>query len=432
MVASLVISIITCMTMIGFIILKPTFTIKNLRLGTYWIVSLIGAIVLLIFSLVPFRDVVDGIFANTAINPIKILIIFITITVISVYLDEVGFFRFLASKAIKRAGNSQIRLFVTLYLLVSILTVFTSNDIIILTFTPFIFMFCKNAKINPIPYLISEFVAANTWSMFLIIGNPTNIYLATSLNIDFADYIKIMWLPTLLAGLTSFAVLFLLFYKKLKIKIENPDVEEVVIEDKFKLYLGVAFLVICIIGLALANYINLEMWMISLPCSLILFTIAIIYALIKKEKPVEVVSTLKRAPWELIPFVISMFIIVQALDYNGVTSKLYNMLNVNHDALVYGLSSALFANLLNNIPMSVLYSSVLALGVNNEAAVFASIIGSNIGAFLTPIGALAGIMWSSLLNKNNIKFSFVKFMKYGIRIGIPTLLAAILGVYILL
>ena len=77
MVASLVISIITCMTMIGFIILKPTFTIKNLRLGTYWIVSLIGAIVLLIFSLVPFRDVVDGIFANTAINPIKILIIFI-------------------------------------------------------------------------------------------------------------------------------------------------------------------------------------------------------------------------------------------------------------------------------------------------------------------------------------------------------------------
>ena len=72
--------------------------------------------------------------------------------------------------------------------MVAILTIFTSNDIVILTFTPFICYFSKNAKINPIPYLVAEFAAANTYSMMLIIGNPTNIYLATSASIDFISY----------------------------------------------------------------------------------------------------------------------------------------------------------------------------------------------------------------------------------------------------
>ncbi|MEG1535559.1 MAG: ArsB/NhaD family transporter, partial [Clostridia bacterium] len=62
--------------------------------------------------------------------------------------------------------------------------------------------------------------------------------------------------------------------------------------------------------------------------------------------------------------------------------------------------------------------------------VFASVIGSNIGAFLTPVGALAGIMWSSILRHNGIKFSFVDFLKYGFAIAIPTLLASLGGLYL--
>ena len=72
--------------------------------------------------------------------------------------------------------------------LVSVLTVFTSNDIIVLTFTPFICHFAKSARIDPLPYLVSEFVAANTWSMALIIGNPTNIYLMSGTGISFLSY----------------------------------------------------------------------------------------------------------------------------------------------------------------------------------------------------------------------------------------------------
>ena len=57
-------------------------------------------------------------------------------------------------------------------------------------------------------------------------------------------------------------------------------------------------------------------------------------------------------------------------------------------------------------------------------AIYATIVGSNIGAFLSPIGALAGIMWLSILKKYDINYSFLKFMGYGL-IAIPTLLSAL-------
>jgi len=425
MIATIVIAAITCIGMMAAILFKPTITIKGHSVGTYWMITCVGALIMLIANLVPFDVAMKSLIAQSAINPIKILVIFISLALISIYLDEIGFFKYIANEALKRSKESQFRLFFILYAVVSILTIFTSNDIIILTFTPFICFFCKNAKINPIPYLVSEFIAANTWSMFLEIGNPTNIYLATSESIGFIEYIKVMWLPTLLAGLTSFSVLVLLFYKSLKAKIENPIIEDVNIKDMGALIIGIVHLGICIIGLAISSYIHVEMYLIALGSAISLFICATIYNLVKKNELENEVQTLKRAPYELIPFVLSMFIIVEALSYQGVTDKMFELLNVGHSNIVYGISSAIAANFLNNIPMSVLYSAILADGTTNSA-IFSAIVGSNIGAFLTPIGALAGIMWANTLKKNDIRFNYLDFIKYGVLDGVPTLLVALL------
>ncbi len=426
MVATIIIAALTCLGMIACIVFKPYIVIKNkVALGTYWMVTLLGAIILIATSLVPIKEVSTALVANTSINPIKILVIFITLTLLSVYLDEIGFFSYIAQMALKRAKGSQMKLFVTLYLLASVLTCFTSNDIIILTFTPFICFFCKRANINPIPYLVSEFVAANTWSMFLIIGNPTNIYLATSLNITFLEYLKTMFLPTLGAGIVSFTILLLLFRKKLSQNIEIVDIKEAKIEDRYLLIIGLTHLVLCIIGLSICAYVDIEMWVISLSALVSLIVCVSIYLLATKKKFRSLEQTIKRAPLELIPFVLSMFVIVLALRYQGATKALYEFLSVGHDSLVYTLTSALFANVLNNIPMSVLFSSVLQEGASS-AAVYATIVGSNLGAILTPVGALAGIMWSNILRRNEVKYSFLDFMKYGFIVGVPTLIVTAL------
>lgn len=394
-------------------------------------VTVLGAIALLSFRLITFGELWSGLTSDAAINPLKILVLFISMTVLSIFLDETGFFRFLANTVLRRAGGSQFRLFTAFYIAISLVTIFTSNDIIILTFTLFICYFAKNAKVNPVPYLVSEFVAANSCGMFLIIGNPTNIYLATANGIDFLGYLKVMALPSIFAVITAYLVMVILFWKKLKEPITGTA-ESATIEKKPLLFTGLALLFTCTVLLVVSSYINLEMWLIA-GVSAAALTVCVLFICVAQKKfPTELVKTYKRAPWELIPFLISMFALVLALEKHGVTAKMAEILGESQPILAYGSTSVLFANLVNNIPMSVLFSSVLSNVDPNFATqgVYAAIIGSNIGAFLTPVGALAGIMWLAIIKSNGVEFSFLKFMKFGFIIAIPVLLAALGGLVI--
>ncbi len=412
---------ITIILIVTSILFYPTLKIKSYQIGTYWLIALIASILLIILREVSIDNIVANFTANTSVNPIKILVLFISMTILSIFLDEIGFFKYIAVKVSKRFNN-QIKLFFCFYFLISFLTVFTSNDIIILTFTPFICYYAKNTKINPIPYLVLEFVAANTWSMFLIIGNPTNIYLASAMNIDFITYIKNMILPTIAASTVSLLILFILFYKKLKTPMENFS-ENSSFPNKFLTILGLFHLITTTILLAISSYIGLEMWIITITFATSLLIIALIYLLIKKEKTNILKQTLLRAPWSLIPFVISMFIIVLSLNEQGITKQIEEFLNTLPVIYSYGISGTIIANLINNIPMSVLFSNLLTN--SSSQAIYASIIASNISAFITPIGALAGIMWLKMLKTYDIKFSYKNFLYYGMIIGIPTLLIAL-------
>lgn len=421
---AIAIAALTCLAMIMAVLFFPKIKIGGFSVASYWVITLIGAAALLTSGTVGIKSVGMALIANNAINPLKILVLFISMTILSIFLDEFGFFRYLANCALVRAGKSQMKLFVLLYATVSVLTVFTSNDIIILSFTPFVCYFAKNAHINPLPYLAAEFVAANTWSMALIIGNPTNIYLVTAAGGDFVSYMRVMLIPTLAAGIIACACLFLLFRKKLSAPIEASP-EEVVIEDKLLLWVGIIHLAVCTVILAVGSYIGIEMWLVSLVSVVSLFVWNLVISAVRRKKPSTLTACLKRAPWELIPFVISMFVIVEALGVTGVTGEIFKLLGDSQPVWKYGISSFLASNLINNIPMSVLFSSILADSAAKTAAVYATVVGSNLGACLTPIGALAGIMWSSILREQNLKFGYADFLKIGVSVAIPALVAAL-------
>lgn len=419
--------IIFALTIVGIIICVVTNAhIK--RFPLYLAVSIIGAIFMLLLKVLPLDIAISGLWNSTSVNPIKILVLFISMTSLSVFLDEVGFFTFLACFTLKKAGISQLKLFFLLFVVVSVLTIFTSNDIIILTFTPFICYFCKRAKLNPLPYLILEFVSANTFSMMLLIGNPTNVYLSLFKNISFGEYLSVMWLPALLGGATAFLVLLLLFKKQLSSPISFTY--QTFSMNTPLVILGLSHLFLCTLLLAISQFLKLEMWLITLAFSISLFISVIIYKLIRKEPMVELGLTIKRLPWGLIPFLISMFILVESLNHCNVTKLLAD--NIPKGVFSYGIISTLSANLLNNIPMSVLFGSIINFASAGKAEIFATIIGSNIGAYLTPIGALAGIMWLNILSTHGEKISFLKFMAYGITVALPTLIVSLLAVAIML
>ena len=426
MTSTIIISGATLLLLTLSILLLPTVKIGRTTLDTYWIAAALGALILIISGLVPIGELWSQLTQNSDVNPLKILALFFSMTFLSVFLDEAGLFRYLANRAVKVAKNNQLSLFLVLYALTATLTVFTSNDIVILTFTPFICFFCKNAGLNPVPYLVSEFAAANTWSMMLIIGNPTNIYLATSAGISFTDYVQVMLLPTIAAGAVEICVILLMFGRQLK-KPLVQRADDFGIKSKADLYIGLSHLAVCLVFLVISGYIHVPMWIVSCACAVSLFTLTVSAHILLHKRNGYLASSVKRLPWALIPFVLSMFVIVIALNYSGASEKIGALLSKGNTVFTYGSLSYLSANLVNNIPMSILFSGLPAklAPAQYAKAIYASTIGSNIGAFLTPIGALAGIMFTGLTKKHDVNFGFSEFIKYGAIISIPTIAAAL-------
>lgn len=420
----LIICAVACLLMILGVLFFPKIKIGKIKLDTYWIIVLIGAVVVLVCGQSDAAAIGSAMIADTAVNPIKILVLFLSMTVLSVFLDELGFFSYLAGFALRHSHGGQRRLFFSLYFTVALLTVFTSNDIIVLSFTPFICYFAKEAKIDPMPYLASEFVAANTWSLALVIGNPTNIYLATSYGIDFISYLKVSILPTVAAGAVSLLMLWLLFYKKLALPIEG-GAERTAISDKVSLIIGIAHLAVCTVLLAISSYVGIELWLVALCSAVSLFIVYSLSSLIRKQPPRALLGCIKRAPWQLIPFLLSMFVMTEALGQQGITAKIGQFLGTDSEVWKYGALSFLSSNLINNIPMSVLFASMIGASNAGTGAIFATIIGSNLGAFFTPIGALAGLMFSSILGEHDVKFGYRDFLKLGFTVAIPALAAAL-------
>lgn len=438
--------ILTCVALMVLVFAKPSVMIGGKKIHIFWLAPLSGALLLVICGLITPAEIAVGLTGAGDVNPVKILLLFFSMTMMSVYLDEIGFFRLLAHTVLRRAGGSQRTLFFLLYALVSVLTVFTSNDIIVLTFTPFICHFAKGARIDPLPYLVTEFVAANTWSMLLIIGNPTNIYLMSGTGVSFVAYTTRMLLPTVLAGHVSLGILYLLFRKKLGAPI-TPEETAAPNMDKPTGIVGLCHLGGCILFLSVSSFLNLPMWAITCVffISLVVFTMAISF--FRHRAPFLIARCLIRAPWDLAPFVLSMFVLVLALNKYGLTDALGRLLaapdTVGGTVASFGISSFLAANLVNNIPMSVLYSSVIeGMGAGSMStstlyapalyapALYAAVIGSNLGAFFTPTGALAGILWTGQLHDHGVSYSFGQFVKYGVTVAIPALAAALLGLWI--
>ena len=111
---SFIVFLITCLFMVISVLFMPKIKIFNKKISTYWVVTTIGAIICVIFSDIKFTLILDSLLKDSAINPVKILVLFISMTVLSIFLDELGFFGYLANVTLKKAITSQTKLFIYL------------------------------------------------------------------------------------------------------------------------------------------------------------------------------------------------------------------------------------------------------------------------------------------------------------------------------
>jgi arsenical pump membrane protein len=364
---------------------------------------------------------------------------------VCISIDHTGFFEYLALRGAKGAGRSGKKLFVYFFFVSSLLTIFTSNDIVILTLTPIICYFAKYTKADPVPYIIGQFFAANIWSMMLYIGNPTNIIVAQAYYLPFIGYTAWMFFPTITAGLSTLLILFILFRKKIPSNLETPIIDpRSAIKDKFGAVFGVVCLASTLVLLSSAAFLRIQLWEITLFFAILILIRDVIHDIRNKKKDSgqrfpSISYANRRMPWKIVPFIIGMFILVGALLYSGWVDLLASAIsnistNIFISVLFIGIVSTLTCNVMNNQPMTILFTNILLNSSLTSSfligGMFALIMGSNFGANFTLIGALAGIMWYKIVQNQDVTISFKQFSKYGFTV-MPLVMLLSYGVLIL-
>lgn len=431
---------ITILTMTLSFFLLPSLTIKGKRLDTYWMVTLLGAVLLLFVGFADMERltrVLSLFIRNDATNPFKIIVLFLSLTFISKFLDAVGLFDFLATRVGHIGKGNQYILFTVFYFLVSFLTMLTNNDIIIIV-TPIVIYFARACHAKAMPYLMMVCFVLNTLSTTFLTTNVSNLYLGSFFGITYFDYLGKLTPVSLILMVLLYLILLLVFRKDLSEKIE-VNVEKKPIKDRFLLVVGLIALGGTTLLLILSNVISIEMYLITLLFALFDLLVAIGYCFLKKKDRTYVTKPLKSLPYEFIPFLVSMFFLVSALNETPLLAMIgkliANIASPVGRTFVYGLASAFGANLVNNVPMSLLFADILeasgtlfdgmgAIVQENLDSVYACILSSNVCALLTPCGALSSLMFMRICKENGETISYRTYLSYA-PIGLLLLLSGL-------
>jgi len=408
-----------------FFIVTVSILLMLIRPGniaeSYWIGA--GVLLLLLLRLVNLNFLRRGL-----LEAADVCFFLIGMMLLSELAREQGVFDWLSSVAARHADGSRLRLFASVYLVGTMVTVFLSNDATAVVLTPAILTAVRKAKVEPLPYLFVCAFIANAASFVLPISNPANLVVFHGQMPALTHWLISFGVPSLLSILATFLVLRWLFRNDLRAPI--PGVAEPhPLSANGKLVLaGLAAMLVVLLA---ASTLGKDL---GLPACLAALVITAVVSLKTRSNPWILARGIS---WETLALVVGLFVMVDAVEATGAMQQAGTwLLWAQHlgpyaGTVVTGFTVGIANNLVNNLPLGLLAGSALQVTHVSGVIADAVLVGVDLGPNLSITGSLATILWLIALRKERIHVSFWTFLKLGV-IVMPVALLASLGGTILM
>ncbi len=397
-------------------------------LGIGWS-AMLGAIFALLLGVINLSDI--PIVWNIVWNATAA---FIAIIIISLILDESGFFEW-AALHVGRWGDGNGRLlFAFTVLLGAAVSALFANDGTALILTPIVMAMLLALGFSPaatLAFVMAAGFIADTASLPLLVSNLVNIVSADFFKIGFNEYAAVMIPVNMAAVASSLAVLMIYFRRAIPVsyditRLKSPNDA---IRDPATFRTGWVVLVLLLIGFFGLEPLGVPVSAIAAFGALILLMVAARGRIISARK------VIREAPWQIVVFSLGMYLVVYGLRNEGLTGYITSLLDIFADygvwgaALGTGFLAAFLSSAMNNMPTVLIgalsIDATSATGAVKEAMIYANIIGCDLGPKITPIGSLATLLWLHVLARKGMTITWGYYFKVGIVLTVPVLLTTL-------
>ena len=355
---------------------------------------------------------------------------FIAIIIISLLLDEAGFFEWAALHVARWGGGKGRLLFALIVLLGAAVAALFANDGAALILTPIVMAMLLALGFSPagtLAFVMAAGFIADAASLPLVVSNLVNIVSADFFKIGFNDYAAVMIPVNIVAIVASLAVLSFYFRRSIPAHYDANQLKQPkeAIRDAATFRIGWVVLAVLLVGFFVLEPLQVPVSATAATGALLLLAVAARGHVISTRK------VIREAPWQIVVFSLGMYLVVYGLRNQGLTEYVARVLDYFARGGVWGAAfgtgflAALLSSVMNNMPtvlvgaLSIDASS--ATGVVKEAMVYANVIGSDLGPKITPIGSLATLLWLHVLARKGMTITWAYYFKVGVVLTVPVL-----------